>query len=106
MGSAVNMNRDEFHLMRSYVEQECGLLIGDDKTYLFEARLTPLMAERGFRDFVSLHQAATTDPSHAIRDAIIDAITTRETLWFRDGSPFVVLDGILREHSLGRPLRI
>lgn len=92
--------------MRGYVEQECGLLIHDDKTYLFEARLTPLMAERGFRDFVSLHRAAVADPSHAIRDAIIDAITTRETLWFRDGGPFAVLDNVLRAHSSDRPLRI
>jgi chemotaxis protein methyltransferase CheR len=105
-GSVVNMNPDEFRLMRNYVEQECGLVLTDDKTYLFEARLTPLMAERGFRDFVSLYRAATTDSSHAIRDSIIDAITTRETLWFRDGGPFVILDDMLRAHPFDRPLRI
>lgn len=108
MSQLVNISRDEFQIMRDYVERECGLLISDDKAYLFETRLTPLMAERGFRDFHALHREATTDRSHALRDAIIDAMTTNETLWFRDSYPFDILnDVVLADHRQGcEPLRI
>jgi chemotaxis protein methyltransferase CheR len=82
----------EFQLMRRYIESHCGLHLSDEKTYLVDTRLTPLMAELGCRSFYELHAKASADTSHALRDRIIDALTTHETLWFRDSSPFAFLE--------------
>lgn len=46
----------------------------------------------------------------SLREAVIDAMTTNETLWFRDGHPFRILDEILLPEFNARggaqPLRI
>ena len=43
---------------------------------------------RGFR---LLLPAGARDPDPQLRDKIVDAMTTNETLWFRDTHPFVIL---------------
>ena len=35
---------EEFGLMRRYVEEQCGITLGDDKAYLIETRLTKLIS--------------------------------------------------------------
>ena len=110
MGNAARIGPGEFQLMRDYVERECGLTVADDKAYLFETRLTPMMAERGLVSFADLHRAALNDTTHAIRDAIVDAVTTAETFWFRDEYPFGVLSEVVLEGRRGgaasAPLRV
>jgi len=81
----------EFDLIRSYIEGECGISIPADKQYLVETRLTRLVAENGCRSFGEFHRKVTTGANRALRDRIVDAMTTNETLWFRDGSPWVAM---------------
>jgi chemotaxis protein methyltransferase CheR len=93
--------------MRDYIEQHCGIRVGDDKMYLVETRLTTLMVEQGCSDFRQLQQKARADTTHRLRDKIVDAMTTNETLWFRDGWPFealrtVLLPRIAKELQTGR----
>jgi chemotaxis protein methyltransferase CheR len=49
------------------------------------------MVEEGCMDFRKLHARAKADGMHKLRDKIVDAMTTNETLWFRDTSPFEAL---------------
>jgi chemotaxis protein methyltransferase CheR len=105
-----DIRRDEFRDMREYIERECGLFLTEEKDYLIETRLVALMAERGFFSLLDLRRAASGDTTHELRDAVIDAITIKETLWFRDTSPFTILDEVVlsgaRTRNPGRPLRI
>jgi chemotaxis protein methyltransferase CheR len=45
----------------------------------------------GCKSFSELYFKATSDPSKTISRKIIDSITTHETLFFRDASPFEML---------------
>jgi chemotaxis protein methyltransferase CheR len=85
----------EFRLIRDFIEQSCGIVLGDEKAYLIETRLAGLLAETGSRDFAALYQLAMKDPGTTLRDKIVDAMTTNETLWFRDGHPFEILRDVL-----------
>ncbi len=85
----------EFKLMRDYIEKYCGITIRQEKIYLLETRLTSLMVESGCSNFRQFHTKAVSDTTGKLRDKIIDAMTTNETLWFRDTSPFVILDEVL-----------
>ncbi len=90
------MNRDtitvdEFNLLRTYIEQHCGIALGEEKAYLVETRLAGLLAETGCADFGAFHRLASADGSTALRDRIVDAMTTNETLWFRDQHPYTIL---------------
>jgi chemotaxis protein methyltransferase CheR len=81
----------EFDLLRGYIEEQCGIALGDEKAYLIETRLTKLMIENGCENFMEFYQLVKKDPRSALRDKIVDAMTTNETLWFRDVHPFTIL---------------
>ncbi len=81
----------EFRLLRDYIEQQCGIALTADKAYLIETRLAGLLAETGCSDFGSFYRLASGGSQPALREKIVDAMTTNETLWFRDGHPFQIL---------------
>jgi chemotaxis protein methyltransferase CheR len=85
----------EFRLMRDYIEKHCGICLTEEKTYLVETRLTTLMVECGCVNFAELYRNAVADTRHVLRDKIIDAITTHETLWLRDQVPFAIMEKVV-----------
>lgn len=97
----------EFRLIRDYIEKHCGIRVGDEKVYLIQTRLTTLMAENGCNDFTEFYNKALADKTNAIRDRIIDAMTTNETYWFRDVEPYAIFKDVLlpkfaKEIALGK----
>ncbi len=87
----MKLDDHEFRLLREYIRDECGITLGPDKKYLVESRLGGLLGELECRSFADLHRKAVEDRTRRVRDRIVDAMTTNETLWFRDGEPFRVL---------------
>jgi chemotaxis protein methyltransferase CheR len=77
--------------MYQYIYSLCGVSLDNSKVYLIEGRLGGLATRAGCASFVQLMSRARSDPSRALERSIIDAITTNETLFFRDGSPFDLL---------------
>jgi chemotaxis protein methyltransferase CheR len=89
MGNAIT--DQEFVLLRDYIEKHCGISLDRNKTYLIESRLNTLMIESGCENYNALYRKALSDTTNSLRDKIIDAMTTNETLWFRDNSPYASL---------------
>ena len=89
MPETISIN--EFKLLRDLIEKWCGIALGDEKAYLIETRLAGLLAENGCADFGSFYRLVAHDPNPQLRDKIVDAMTTNETLWFRDTHPFLIL---------------
>ena len=87
----IAISTDEFDLLRDWIEQECGIALQANKQYLIESRFANLMAENGCLTFGEFYNKAKHDAGTVFRDKIIDAITTNETLWFRDETPFIAL---------------
>lgn len=58
--------------------------------YLVENRLMVLLVQNGCNDFLELHQKLLVDKG-PLRTKVVDAMTTNETLWFRDASFFNAL---------------
>jgi len=90
--ATAEIDSNEFHLLRDYIEQNCGIFLAEEKTYLVRTRLTSLMVESGCNSFAELYHKAISDASFRLRDKIVEAITTNETFWFRDEGPFVILE--------------
>ncbi len=86
----------EFDLIREFIEQETAISLSEDKVYLVETRLGEIMRREGIGDYFALHQALNDPRQKALRGEVIDAMTTNETLWFRDTSPF----DAFRDHLL------
>ncbi len=91
----IPISQEEFRLLRDYIKEHCGIFVGDEKLYLIESRLTLLVVESGCRSFYEFYLQALKNPYSGLRDKIVDAITTNETLWFRDKSPWTVFKEVL-----------
>jgi chemotaxis protein methyltransferase CheR len=87
----MNLSETQFVLFQTYIQQQCGILIGKDKNYLIESRLTKLLIDSGLRSFDELYTLLAHTRDDSIRDRVIDALTTNETSWFRDRAPWLLL---------------
>ncbi|MFJ4430023.1 protein-glutamate O-methyltransferase CheR [Pseudomonas sp. NPDC089395] len=81
----------EFEQFRVFLEKACGILLGENKQYLVSSRLNKLMEQQGIKSLGELVQRIQTQPRGGLREQVVDAMTTNETLWFRDSYPFEVL---------------
>ena len=85
---------------RTFLEQQCGIVLGENKQYLVKSRLAPLMINFNVATLSELVTRTLTPTERQLRAAVIDAMTTNETLWFRDDYPFKLLQSnILPELS-------
>jgi chemotaxis protein methyltransferase CheR len=81
------------------VRRRTGIVIGDDKTYLIEARLAPYAQTGGFAGVEPMLAAVLAGRDARLLDICVDAMTTNETLFFRDTTPFVALAERLAQHA-------
>ena len=81
---------DEFSVLSKYIYSLCGVALDSTKTYLIETRLKSMMQQYGCSSYMDLHAKAKADRSGSMEKEIVNAITTNETLFFRDASPFEV----------------
>lgn len=87
----IKVSLEELRLFAAYIHELCGIILDESKAYLIESRLAPLMQELGCKDYRELYFRAKHDLTRAIPNRIVDAITTNETSFFRDRSPFELL---------------
>lgn len=89
------LNKDlqdkEYILFRDFLEQQCGIVLGENKQYLVKSRLAPLMQRFGVASLSELVTKTLSPFERQLRSAVIDAMTTNETLWFRDTYPYELL---------------
>lgn len=69
----------------------CGILLDESKGYLVESRLAPIAEQHGLGSYTELVHKARSSYDKQLLKQIINAITTNETLFFRDDSPFEAL---------------
>ncbi|GGC87745.1 CheR family methyltransferase [Halopseudomonas salina] len=81
----------DFHVFREFLEKACGIVLGDNKQYLVASRLNRLLEQQGIKSLGELVTRIQTQPRSGLRELVVDAMTTNETLWFRDVYPFDVL---------------
>jgi len=85
------LQESEYRQFRDFLEQQCGIVLGENKQYLVKSRLGPLMQRFSIATLSEL-LAKTMNPfERQLRSAVIDAMTTNETLWFRDTYPYELL---------------
>ena len=90
-----NLTSKEYELLRDYIEKECGIDLDRDKAYLIESRLSGILAESGLSSFEELYYKLRIQKDIKMNEKVIDAITTHETLWFRDKTPWQILEKVL-----------
>ncbi|MDH5483900.1 MAG: protein-glutamate O-methyltransferase CheR [Gammaproteobacteria bacterium] len=88
---------DEYKNFQKFLEDACGIVLGENKHYLVSSRLNRLMRESQIDSLQSLVDALSKLGATGLRTKVVEAMTTNETLWFRDTYPFEVLSKVIFE---------
>jgi len=94
---SINFTPNEYKEFQVFLEKACGIVLGDNKHYLVSSRLNRLMEDSSIGSLHDLVQKLNQSTSSQLRPRVIEAMTTNETLWFRDTYPFEVLSKIIFE---------
>lgn len=106
------MTEEQFGVLAALLKSRSGLMLARDQGYLVEARLGALARRAGLADSGALiEMLAHAGPADALAIRVVEAMTTNETLFFRDTKPFthlrdVALPRILAGRAAGARLRI
>lgn len=105
------MDRDDLLFVCDLVRKRSGIVLGEDKAYLLESRLLPVARSFSHADIHALVQAMRRQPADAVVTAVVEAMTTNESSFFRDSKPFdlfrtVVLPKIMAANDASRRIRI
>jgi chemotaxis protein methyltransferase CheR len=105
------MTEADFTFLQRLLQQRSGLALAADKQYLAESRLSILCRRRGIADIATLMSQLRLARDPALEHSVVDAMTTNETLFFRDRAPFdlfrdVILPERLAANAAKRSLRI
>ncbi len=96
----------EYKQFSDFLEVQCGIVLGENKQYLVKSRLIPLMSKFSFVKLSELVQQSMIYKNKELRTAVVDAMTTNETLWFRDKYPFELLANKLFPELLAKKKNI
>lgn len=90
----MELSPETFQELAQRIRQLCGLELGPHKLYLVRNRLEPIIKHRKMRSFEELAQRLGGSDL-TLRYEVIEAITTHETSFFRDGHPFEMFRSLL-----------
>jgi len=103
------ISKQEYEIFRDFLENACGIVLGENKHYLVTSRLNKLTHEFSYPNLGAMLIELKKNTNNKLKERVVDAMTTNETMWFRDKYPFEMLDQImLPELVKGRtkPIRI
>jgi len=86
----------DFDYLSGILRDRSAIVLEPGKEYLATARLTPVCKSAGLASIADLVSSVRSNPRSPLIDEVIDAMTTNETLFFRDVHPF----DSLRDHIL------
>ncbi|MDX8392014.1 MAG: protein-glutamate O-methyltransferase CheR [Mariprofundaceae bacterium] len=89
------MQDPQFEFMRQFLLQQSGLVVEENKMYLLRTRLQPLVREHELSDLNALADKIKMQRSGALANQVVDAMTTNETLFFRDQYPYDALRDVM-----------
>ncbi len=105
------MTEADFDFLRALLHRRSGLSLSPEKRYLIDSRLGMLCRKRGVESLAMIVQRLRQGGDPALELAVVEAMTTNETLFFRDRSPFdlfrdVIVPERLQANAETRSLRI
>jgi chemotaxis protein methyltransferase CheR len=101
-----NLDPQEFDQFRQFLEDACGISLGDNKQYLVTNRIRRILEDNNIASFSELVRALKLGLNRRLKDQVVDSMTTNETFWFRDIYPFDYLKNTLLPQLLAPTSRM
>ncbi len=101
----------DYDFLRQCLKQRSGLVLTADKQYLVESRLLPVARKAGHGSLGELVEALRRGGDEALTAAVVEAMATNETFFFRDKIPFehfrsIVMPALIAARRTARSIRI
>jgi chemotaxis protein methyltransferase CheR len=84
------MTELDFEFLRAFLKARSGLSLTAEKRYLVESRLGPVCRRFEMDDLSELARGLKAGRDADLEKAVVEAMTTNETFFFRDKAPFDV----------------
>lgn len=94
------MTEADFVFLRDYLKKRSGLSLGPEKRYLVESRLTPVCRRFGIATLADLVGTLRLSREGPMERAVVEAMTTNETFFFRDRTPFDLFRDVLLPRAI------
>ena len=96
------MKPTDFDFVAAMVRERSGLVLSADKAYLVESRLAPIARRDGFSSIDDLVTAIRVRRDSKLIETVVDAMTTNETFFFRDKTPFDIFEQTILPELIAR----
>jgi chemotaxis protein methyltransferase CheR len=101
----------DYDYLRGFLKTRSGLVLSNDKQYLIESRLMPIVRKQGMAGIPELVQKLRAPGNEALASKVTEAMTTNESFFFRDKTPFdhfkeVMLPALMKARAARRHIRI
>ncbi len=105
------MTPQDYDYLRKLLRARSGLTLSAEKQYLVESRLLPLARKHAMTTLTELVSAIKAAPQSSLAQAVVEAMTTNESFFFRDKVPFehfknVILPALMQSRAKEKRLRI
>jgi len=101
----------DYDFLRKCLKERSGLVLSADKQYLVESRLLPVARKAGLGSLGELAAALKAGDADALMTAVVEAMMTNESFFFRDKQPFeyfrlTVLPALQAARGNSRTIRV
>jgi chemotaxis protein methyltransferase CheR len=105
------MKPADLELLAKLLKEQSGLVVTPEKAYLLENRLQPVARKWGLDSIDALVGAMRARADHKMIKDVVDAMTTNESLFFRDMKPFdnlrdILLPELMKARAASKRIRI
>ena len=105
------MSPVDYEYLRKCLKERSGLVLSADKQYLVESRLLPVARSAGFANLGDLVRALMLGNTGVLMTAVVEAMMTHESFFFRDKLPFdhfrqTIMPALIAARSNVRTIRI
>jgi chemotaxis protein methyltransferase CheR len=108
--SVGEIHPDNYRFLQEHIRSHSGIVLEQDKHYLFESRLAPIIRQLGLQSINELCALLQTPCQLDLGRHVVEAMTTNETYFFRDPAQYhairtVLLPRLIAERRDTRKLR-
>jgi chemotaxis protein methyltransferase CheR len=101
---------ENYRFLQEHIRSHVGIVLEDNKHYLFESRLGPIVKQHGLGSINDLVALLRAKRNNDIAAQVVEAMTTNETYFFRDPGQYdairtVLLPRLKEEHRDTKKLR-
>jgi chemotaxis protein methyltransferase CheR len=93
----------EFEYLRQLVYKHTAIVLEPGQSYLVDARVGEIARHAGYPSAIHLLARLRQEPFHTLHRRVVEAMTTNETMFFRDITPYDALRKSVLPALIARP---